>query len=281
MLTRYCPNCGTEVDETAIFCPTCGQPVDEAAETQMPPAPAWPDPAPPAPSAPEPAAPEPAAPDPAAPVWREPDAPAAEEPTRPVPPVPPAGPEPLRDDTAPSDDDPRYAVAAEEPAPAWRREPAPAGRDAEVQPPVAAPPPAPDAATGRRAPQRSTGPNVQVTAPVTLSGWLIGGGAVAGAIGALIALFRPPVNLIDLVLLLVLAAIAASVFAAASLPAFAHLRLATLGVAFVGFGMALERIASGSAGPGDLLLFLGTAAAAIGAILVELGQDQPLGGPRT
>ena len=36
-MARFCANCGTEVDESAIFCPTCGQPIDEAAETEMPP----------------------------------------------------------------------------------------------------------------------------------------------------------------------------------------------------------------------------------------------------
>ena len=45
---RYCPNCGTEVDDTAAFCPTCGQAIDQAAETAMPAAPAWPEPAGPA-----------------------------------------------------------------------------------------------------------------------------------------------------------------------------------------------------------------------------------------
>ena len=43
-MARFCANCGTEVDESAIFCPTCGQPIDEAIETEMPPAPAWPEP---------------------------------------------------------------------------------------------------------------------------------------------------------------------------------------------------------------------------------------------
>ena len=31
-MIHYCPNCGTEVDETAAFCPTCGQPLDEVRE---------------------------------------------------------------------------------------------------------------------------------------------------------------------------------------------------------------------------------------------------------
>ena len=25
-MTRFCANCGTEVDDNAVFCPTCGQP---------------------------------------------------------------------------------------------------------------------------------------------------------------------------------------------------------------------------------------------------------------
>ena len=45
LTVRYCPNCGTEVDDTAAFCPTCGQAIDQAAETAMPAAPAWPEPA--------------------------------------------------------------------------------------------------------------------------------------------------------------------------------------------------------------------------------------------
>jgi hypothetical protein len=27
-MTRFCPNCGTEVDESALFCPSCGQPIE-------------------------------------------------------------------------------------------------------------------------------------------------------------------------------------------------------------------------------------------------------------
>jgi zinc-ribbon domain len=47
-VARFCPNCGTEVDDTAVFCPTCGQPIDQASEAEIPAAPAWPDPARPA-----------------------------------------------------------------------------------------------------------------------------------------------------------------------------------------------------------------------------------------
>jgi hypothetical protein len=120
--------------------------------------------------------------------------------------------------------------------------------------------------------------SAQVRAPVTLSGWLIGGGSAAGAIGALLGLFDGAASPIEFLLLVVLAGIAATVFAAAALPTIPHLRLVTLGVVLVGFGVALDRLGFGGAGIGTLLLFLGTAAAAIGAIILELDRDQPLGG---
>jgi hypothetical protein len=122
---------------------------------------------------------------------------------------------------------------------------------------------------------------VPVTWPVTLSGWLIGGGALVGAIGALIGLFGRTMNPIDILLLLLLLAVAVTVFFSASVPVIPNLRLATLVVALVGFGMGLDRIGFGGVGVGALLLFLGTAAAGIGCILLELGRDEPLGGPRT
>jgi hypothetical protein len=258
MLTRYCPNCGTEVDETAIFCPTCGQPIDEAAETQMPAAPAWPEPAP----RDEAVAPPPVEP---------------EAPTLPVPAVEPDPPvEPDRVAPAPRTDDV---------APTWRTEAVPDSEPAapvEPVPPASPPPPAGSSPREAASDARKGGapPAVRITMPVTLSGWLIGGGAVVAAIGALIGITRGFVNPVEFLMLLAVVGIAVSVFAAASLPAFAHLRLATLAVALIGFGMGLDRIGFGRANAGDLLFFLGTAAAAIGAILVELGQDQPLGGPQ-
>ncbi|MGH2357250.1 MAG: hypothetical protein ACRDGJ_04465 [Candidatus Limnocylindria bacterium] len=113
--------------------------------------------------------------------------------------------------------------------------------------------------------------------PLMLSGWLIGGGAALGVLGTLINLFGP-FNVADLVLLVVLAAVSASVFLASGLPEIPHLRLMTLAVVLVGFGVALDRIGFGVAGAGALLLLLGTAAASMGAVIVELGRDQPLGG---
>ena len=53
-MPRFCANCGTEVEDLAVFCPTCGQPIDQASETEIPAAPAWPDPATDEPVAPAP-----------------------------------------------------------------------------------------------------------------------------------------------------------------------------------------------------------------------------------
>jgi len=227
MAARFCPNCGTEVDESAIFCPTCGQPIDQAAETEMPAAPAWP----------EPPSDDPPFSEPAEPVgevgWAPPPA-TIDEPTR-----------------------------------------------VEERPATAAPMP-PPAASARSGAQRRDSPpiNLPVTMPVTMSAWLIGAGAAIAALGVLISLFDSSLNPIELILLIVLIGIAASVFFAASMPAIPQLRLATLVVVLIGFGIALDRLAFGGAGIGELLLFLGTAAAAIGAIILELGRDQPMGTPR-
>ena len=32
-MARFCPNCGTEVEDTAVYCPTCGQAIDQSTET--------------------------------------------------------------------------------------------------------------------------------------------------------------------------------------------------------------------------------------------------------
>jgi zinc-ribbon domain len=228
-MARFCPNCGTEVDDTAVFCPTCGQPIDQAAETEIPPAPAWPDPPKPDERAQPVESTEPAR-------WTDDDVVPAqvEDPTRveDVPPPPPAA--------------------------------------------SAAPPP-PAGVERRQSPQV----NLPVTWPVTLSAWLIGAGAAIAAVGVVIGLFSGSINPIDLLLILLLLAIAVTVFFSANVPAIPHLRLATMVVVLIGLGIAIDRIGFGAAGIGELLLFLGTAAAAIGCILVELGRDQPLGGPRS
>lgn len=250
-MARFCPNCGTEVDETAVFCPTCGQPIDQEAEVEMPEAPAWPEP------------------------------PAA---------TPERGIEPESTQEAPLTQPPLAADEPEEPAeataspaaperPSFREQPTRVEDRPPVPPPAAAPVPRRPARGSER---RAAASSVQLTPPVTLTGWLIGGGAVLAAIGLVVGLFPPGgVNPIDLLLLVGLLWIAATVFLSSAMPQFGQLRLTTLVIVLIGFGMALDRIGFGSAGAADLLLFLGTAAAAIGAVLLELGHDQPLGGPQS
>ena len=195
---------------------------------------------------------------PPAPVW-----PDAEKPAVP----PPA---------TPATDSPEESAASATSAPVERVEDPTRVEDRTPPPPAAVPPPAP----AREAPPASASRvNVPLTLPVMLSGWLIGGGALVAALGVLIGMFTQ-VNVIDLLLLLLLLGIAATVFFSASLPAMPHLRLATLVVVLIGLGVAIDRIGFGVTGGGGLLLFLGVAAAAIGAILLEIGRDQPMGSPR-
>ena len=255
-MSRYCASCGTEVDDTAIFCPTCGQPIDQEVETAIPPAPGWPEPSDAAAEDPygAPTRPfEPPAEPPPAPDWGQAQAAPSPEP-EPVPREPepvPRQPEPIR--------------------PVSERRATP---DAEAPMP---PEPAAPSATSTASPLA----NLPITAPVTLSGWLVGIGAGVAALGALISLFDSVGAVVDLLLLIALAGVALSVFFSASLPAFAQLRLATMVIVLVAFGVALDRLLVGIAGAGELLLFLGTAAAVIGVILLELGRDQPLGGPHS
>ena len=256
-MARFCPNCGTEVDETAVFCPTCGQPIEQDVETQIPAAPAWPEPEPAARAAEPPETrpdPAPAAPPPPPEAAEAP----AEEPA-------------MREGFIPAD-----AVA--EPGEPSRVEPT----RVEARPDFPRPPQEPRSDTPA-APADSSRPVVDlpITTPVTLSAWLIGIGALVGAVGALIGLFDGIGAAIDLLALVALLAVAATVFLASSLPAIPHLRFITLAVVLVAFGIALDRLGVGRAGAGDLLLFLGSAAAVIGAVLLELGQDQPVGGPQS
>lgn len=232
---RACVNCGTEVDETAIFCPTCGQPIDEESEVGLPAAPAWPDPQ-----------------------RAERDEPGD---------APAAAPEP---DEPYQDDDRDVVTPADEPT-----------RVEQRPPPPSAPPPgaAPRRPAASRQDERREPMQLPITMPVTLSAWLIGIGTAVAALGIVISLFDGFLNPIELLLLIALVAIAATIFFSTKLPAVPHLQLTTLVIVLIGFGMALDRIGFGGAGIGELLLFLGTAAAAIGAIILELGRDQPLGGP--
>jgi hypothetical protein len=132
-------------------------------------------------------------------------------------------------------------------------------------------------------PDRSSGPQVElpITWPVTMSGWLIGGGTFVAAIGFVADMFafRGAGNAMNVIFLLLMLGIAATVFLSATVPAIPHLRLATLCIAFVALGVALDRLGFSVAGFGTLLVLLGTAAAAAGAVILELGRDQPMAGP--
>lgn len=227
-MTRFCPSCGTEVDESALFCPSCGHPLEPAEPAGL---------AEPAERAPRPG----------------PEAGPA------VPPVAAPTPAPRSDRDDGPDDDPGRTEAHPRPAASGARE-----ARAEVAPAVAA------------RPDRQI--EIPVTWPTTLSGWLIGIGIALAALGVLIGIVDRAFNPVDVLLLPVLLLVAVTVFFSAAVPRFHHLALATLAVTLVAFGIGLDRIGFGGAGLAELLLFLGAAAAAIGAIVLAVGHDQPLGG---
>ena len=238
-MERFCGNCGTEVDETAVFCPTCGQPIEDGRAPEMPAAPTWPDPA-------------------------ADDRGDTDEEAEPV----------QRIDEIPSDIPTRVE---QRPPPSEAAEPRPAADRPSEPGPVTAPPSAPTGGEGpaRRAPRV----DLPITTPVTLTAWLIGVGAVLAVIGLIVVLVVAPLNVVDLLLLLALLGVVATVFFSTQLPAVPHLRLMTLVIALIAFGVALDRIGF-RGGIGELLLFMGSAAASIGAVILELGHDQPLGGPQ-
>lgn len=245
MATRFCGTCGTEVDEDASFCPSCGQPLDAAQPAGDPDATA---------SIPQ------------APAWPE----------------PPRGAEAAPADAAPMDSEPRpdepaAPPPAEAPAPPPAAPPPPPAAQ-QAPPPAASVPPRPASGDG---PQPGPQIDVPITWPVTLSGWLIGGGAVLAALGFLtdtIAL-RGAGAAMSVLFLLLMLGLAATVFFSASLPAVPHPRLITLGVAFAAVGIALDRLGFNAAGVGTLLVLVGAGAAAAGAVIVELGRDRPMSGP--
>jgi hypothetical protein len=261
---RTCANCGTEVDEDAAFCPSCGQPLAAPPATPgaPPPAPSWhadeddPD----------------AARGESMAAWSRPEM--TEEPRDErdverapveslVPPISPSG-DPFTDDPVTTPTPP--------PPPAERDEPG----SAAPTPPPAPRPPASQEATRRDAPEPM---NLPFTWPVTLSGWLVGGGAFIGAL-ALFVDFRLFSNPITIVLLVLLIAVAATVFLASSIPAIAYLQLMVMATIFIGLGVALDRIGFGSVvGIGSAVLLLAMIAAATGVVIAETGRDRPWAGP--
>lgn len=121
--------------------------------------------------------------------------------------------------------------------------------------------------------------NLPFTWPVTLSSWLVGGGAFIGAL-ALFVDFRLFSNPITIVLLVLLLAVAATVFLASAIPAIAYLQLMVMATIFAGLGVALDRIGFGSVGGiGSAILLLAMIVAATGVIIAETGRDRPWAGP--
>jgi hypothetical protein len=125
-------------------------------------------------------------------------------------------------------------------------------------------------------PRNSPQFDVPVTWPVTLSGWLIGIGSFVGALAVLLD-FRAFTNPVTLIAFLLLLGVAATVFFAANVPAIPHRQMWVLVIVLIAFGAAFERVGAGTYFAG-LVFFLGTGAAAVGAIILELGMDRPLGG---
>jgi hypothetical protein len=237
---RFCPSCGTEVESDARFCPSCGTTLhtDEPDEA-IPPAPAWPEPAQVSESE-QVSEPEP---------FTEPE------------PTPEAADEPTRTDWPP---------AGQEPMTAWEPEP----------PPPAAPPPPPMAAAdpppAASAPAQPSA-ELPFTWPTLLSGWLIGAGAVVGAL-ALIPRLAGAGYLVSLLLFLALLGIAATIFLADHVPAVPRLRLIVLCTTLIGLGVGLARAAFTIQGI-DTLFLVAMLAAAGGAVLIELDRDRPFPPP--
>jgi zinc-ribbon domain len=291
-MTRVCANCGTEVDDEALFCPTCGQPIESGAQPDLPPAPEWPESVdrqlesapdarhvhtaaepPPAPLAPDVAATaapatagmagpsdDSAGEDSYVPPWRR---------ERPSEPPADVSVEPAREEQTGS------MAAASRPDVA-RDTPAPA-------PPMAAPispaPPRPGAARSAIAPAGF------IVRPTTLSGWLVG----LGALVAVVALFLPWYSYgnytavwgfasgVNILVAVVLLAVLAAIFLAHLLPDIPRRDLAMAGIGTLGLGIAIDRVGLGGTGIGVLLFLVGTLAIAAGGLVILLGVDRPLG----
>jgi len=251
MAERFCPTCGTEVDEEARFCPSCGTILDDAHASELPAAPEWPE------RAPEPTkigeASEPPPRD---------DADAGDEQLSLEPNVQPGG---EWVDAPPAPQPP-------EPEPEPERGP-PSGPEAQptrpVPPPTASPPPPSGGGSSS-----VSGGELPLSWPTTLSGWLIGGGALLGALALLASLTDP----VSLLLFLALLGVAATVFLAERMPAIPRLRLIVFSVCLVGMGVALERAGFRASGA-DSVLLVAQIAAAGGALLLELDRDRPIPPP--
>ena len=170
------------------------------------------------------------------------------------------------------------------PAPASPAFPPHRDGDSLTPPPAEAAPdtsdPAPGAADSgearsrRDGAARPAGAELPFTWPATLGGWLIGGGALAGAIFLI-----PTLDVVlNVLLFLALLAVAATVFLAERVPDIPRLRLITLTIVLVSLGVALDRAAFVVRGVESLFL-VAMLAAAGGVLLVELDRDRPVPPP--
>jgi zinc-ribbon domain len=325
-VSTFCGNCGTEVEDDALFCPACGQAmtVAAAAAPELPPAPDWPDPSrssEPAPEGADSAAAEHAAggehderlaeaaddatpavdtaprprdapevPGPSAPaaLGRQPQASAGTD--------DPIGPGEQGEVASPDragrmlgDASPDSVSTAAPAVPPWRRgaalrSPSAGAGDAETARPdddrPGHAPTVPPAATVRR-------PQPVPAAPTTLSGWLVGGGAVVGIVSLFLPWLQGGGTYLDrwgmayginILVLVALLAIATIEFAADAVPSFPRRNLAVLAAALIGIGIGLDRATQSFAGLGAPIFLVAMIAAAVGALLVELDRDRPIGG---
>jgi hypothetical protein len=262
-VTRICANCGTEVDEDALFCPTCGQPMQSDARPELPPAPDWPETRSVA-SQPSP----------------DPDATQAT--------LPAAEAAPLEGEAPAPESRPQFHAelphqqAGE--VPPWRR----GSAYAAGQPPAqSAASEARPAATDR--PQDPFGPPGVVTTPETLAGWLVGGGSALAFIaillpwrtgGSYIAGWGLASGVNVVVALLLLGALVA-IFLERVVPALPHRELAFAAFGMLGLGIGLDRLAMPLTGVGAALFLIGMLAVAVGGFAVLLGFDRVVGGPRS
>jgi hypothetical protein len=270
-MARACANCGTEVDDDALFCPTCGEPIERGAEPDLPPAPDWPSATPVAASG---SGAESQVSDYAQARVDQRGAAAGDD-TRATSAVdrdaaepPPAEPEPAR--PAPP------AANGEADVPPWRR--GAAYRSATPSPAAASGPIPPGPGALR--------PEGVIRPPTTLSGWLIGGGALVGVIGMLLPWVISGsytggwglASGVNLLFTLVLLAVLVVVFLPHLVPDVPQRNLVLLAIALIGVGMGLDRLGLPLTGSGAMIFLIGMLASAAGAFLAQLGLDRAVGG---
>jgi hypothetical protein len=264
-VTRICANCGTEVDDDALFCPTCGQPMQSDTRPELPPAPDWPE---------------------TRSVASQPSADAdATQATMPAAEAAPPDEEVPEEQAQPefhAELGPHQQAPGE--VPPWRRGSAHA---AGVPPAQSATPEVRPASTER--PQDPFGPPGVVTMPETLAAWMVGGGSAL----AFIALFLPwrtggvyvagwgLASGVNVVVALLLLGALVVIFLARVAPAVPHRELAFAALGMLGLGIGLDRLTMPLTGVGATLFLIGMLAVALGGFAVLLGFDRVVGGPRS